>query len=183
MLVQAGPSEGNVVDAAQYMRSYLCHRRMLFAFIYSIIRDRDAAEDVFQDVTMVSFQKCAEFAEGTDFGAWLREIARLRVLKAREGIARAHVLLDPGAIDAVAAAHGRHAVKDWEDREAALRRCLERLPERSRRLVEFRYREALPFAAIAERIRSTANTVQVTLSKARKMLRECIEARLAGSGG
>jgi RNA polymerase sigma-70 factor (ECF subfamily) len=152
---------------------------MLFAFIYSIVRNRNTAEDCFQDVTMIAFQKCGEFQEGTDFGAWVREIARRRILKAREGAARAHVLLEPAAIDAVAAAHDRQPDGAWEEREAALRQCLERLPERSRRLVAFRYREALDFDAIAGRVQSTAGSIQVVLSKIRQTLRRCIESRLA----
>ncbi len=167
------------MDPTRYLQAFLLHRRMLFAFIYSIVRDRDAAEDCFQDVTMIAFQKCGGFQEGTDFGAWVREIARRRILKAREGAARAHVLLDPAAIDAVAAAHDRQPAGAWEEREAALLGCLDRIPERSRRLVEFRYREALGFDAIAGRIQSTAGSVQVVLSRIRQALRRCIEARLA----
>jgi RNA polymerase sigma-70 factor (ECF subfamily) len=167
------------MDRGQFLQAFLQQRQVLFSFIFSIVRGREAAEDIFQDVALIAFDKCATFQAGTDFGAWVREIARRRILKAREGASRRPVALDPEAIEAIAAAHERAEPESFREREKALERCLEQLPERHRLLVRYRYQELLGFEAIAERLRSTVNSVQVTLTKVRKALRRCAETRLA----
>lgn len=168
------------MDRPQFLQAFLQQRQVLFSFILSILRDRQAAEDVFQDVALIAFDKCAAFEAGTDFGAWVREIARRRILKARETQAiRKMVILEPEAIDAIAAAHDRARGEVWKDREKALEGCLNDLPERHRLIVQYRYKELLSFEAIAGRLQSTVNSIQVMLTKIRKALRRCAEAKLA----
>jgi RNA polymerase sigma-70 factor (ECF subfamily) len=167
------------VETERFFPLFLQHRRMLFGFIISIVRDRDAAEDVFQEVSAAGIERCGVFEEGTDFGAWLREIARRRILKARESRGPRLVALDEEAIDAIAAVHSRLDIAGWADRQDALRACMERLARHSRDLVTLRYRESLGFDDIAQRLRSSSNSVQVMLSKIRKTLHRCIEQRLA----
>lgn len=166
------------MDRSQFLTAFLQQRQVLFSFILSLVRDRNGAEDIFQDVALIAFDKCAAFQAGTDFRAWLREIARRRILKARESAHRKMVVLEPEAIDAIAAAHDRMAEESWQEREKALEGCLESLPERHQQIVAYRYREFLSFEAIADRLRSTSNSVQVMLTKIRKALRRCVEAKL-----
>ncbi|MBI3856038.1 MAG: RNA polymerase subunit sigma-70, partial [Planctomycetes bacterium] len=53
------------------------------------------------------------------------------------------------------------------------------LPERHRLIVQYRYKDLLSFEAIAGRLQSTVNSIQVMLTKIRKALRRCAEAKLA----
>lgn len=167
------------MEQSEFMREFLKSRKMLFGFIVSIVRDKEAAEDIFQDVSMIAFSKCATFQAGTDFGAWLREIGRRRILKARETHLRGAIILEPETIDAVAAAYDRRSEEKIVDREAALRECIRSLPERGRRLIEMRYQDAQSFESIARRVQSSVNSIQVTMTKIRKALRRCVEAKLA----
>jgi RNA polymerase sigma-70 factor (ECF subfamily) len=166
------------MDRSQFLQAFLQQRQSLFSFILSLMRDRDVAEDVFQDVALIAFDKCGEFQPGTDFRAWVREIARRRVLKAREMGGRRLVMLEPEAIDAVAAAHERVKEDVWHDREKALATCMQDLPERHRLIVTYRYRDLLAFDVIAQKLKSTSNSVQVMLTKIRKALRRCVEGKL-----
>jgi RNA polymerase sigma-70 factor (ECF subfamily) len=171
------------MDRPQFLQEFLRHRQILFSFILSIVRNRESAEDIFQDVALIAFDKCATFETGTDFGAWVREIARRRIMKARETAAvRKVVALEPEAIDAIAAAHERAGPEAWQDREKALENCLGKLPERQQQIVRWRYRDLLGFDLIAKKLQSTVNSVQVTLTKVRKALRRCAEATLAPHG-
>ena len=165
-----------------FMRNFLRSRKMLAGFIFSLVRDADAAEDIFQEVSLVALERYSSFREGTDFGAWVREIARRRVRKAWDELRRrSPVMLDPEAIDAVAVAYEGRAENNWDTREKALDKCLDKLTERARRIVEWRYRQSMAFEKIASELGSTANSVQVTLTRARKALRRCIEATAAGA--
>ena len=169
------------MDQERFLQAFLQHRSRLFGFIHSILRERDLTEDLLQDVAVVAFGKCATFQDGTDFGAWLREIARRCILKAREKGKRPLVLLEPEAIEAICLIHDRMTEDAWKERELALRGCVEKLTERGKQIIESRYGESLGFEEIASRYQTTANSVQVTLTKLRKALRRCVENQMAHS--
>ena len=166
------------MDKTEFLHAFLAQRQMLFGFVYSLLPDRDRAEDVFQDVAAIALEKCGVFEAGTNMGAWLREIARRRVMKAFGAADRRAVTLEPAAIDAIQQAHDRSEDGIWHERADALRTCLEKLPDRARAIVEMRYREFLGFSAIAERLASTVNSIRVTLSKIRKGLRQCVDSSM-----
>jgi RNA polymerase sigma factor (sigma-70 family) len=51
-----------------------------FGLILRLIRQRSAAEDVFQDTMMILFERLADFRGEAPLGAWLRQIAISRSL-------------------------------------------------------------------------------------------------------
>lgn len=63
------------------------------------------------------------------------------------------------------------------ERRAALAHCLQTLPERSRRVVELRYRDGLSRDAIAARTGLGVEGVKSLLDRVRRALGECIERR------
>jgi RNA polymerase sigma-70 factor (ECF subfamily) len=67
-------------------------------------------------------------------------------------------------------------------RGEALRRCLEHLPPRSRRLLALRYEKALRLGEIAREVGSTLDAVHKALARIRTRLQECVEQRLAAAG-
>lgn len=62
------------------------------------------------------------------------------------------------------------------EEQAALRRCLEQLPERSRRFIELHYELGVSSVEIASRMEMTADAVRRALFRLREQLRKCIEA-------
>jgi RNA polymerase sigma-70 factor (ECF subfamily) len=67
-------------------------------------------------------------------------------------------------------------------RQAALESCLERLPEKSRRLLTLRYAEDASVAEVATAVQSTVGAVRVMLFRIRNLLSHCIEEQLANEG-
>ena len=68
----------------------------------------------------------------------------------------------------------------WHDKEEtnALRRCLDRLPDKSRRLIELHYFVDLTSVDIAARMVMTAYAVRRALFRLRGQLRKCIQGVL-----
>jgi DNA-directed RNA polymerase specialized sigma24 family protein len=65
----------------------------------------------------------------------------------------------------------------------ALRDCLQTLTGRVARIVRHKYMQGLAAVEIAERVRMDAAAVRMALSRARQLLRGCVEKRLAMGGG
>jgi RNA polymerase sigma-70 factor (ECF subfamily) len=138
----------------------------------------EAADDVAQEAFVVAFGKLQTFERGTNFGAWVRTIARFLVSKElrreerRQRVLAKHVaeilLSDEAPVPDDAAAQAE-----------ALKRCLAELPERGRRLVQQRYSENLAPAVIASHEGRTANEVRQALFRLRAALHDCITRRLA----
>ena len=85
-------------------------------------------------------------------------------------------LLAPETIEALLRAYDRTDAA--ADRADALRACVERLPEKSRRLLELRYEDDLPCDEIAARVGSSIDAVYQNLSRIRGRLEECVRRRL-----
>jgi RNA polymerase sigma-70 factor (ECF subfamily) len=140
--------------------------------------DANRAEDVFQEVFLTVTRKAHDFDPNSNFLAWARSIARLKVLEACRASRGGPSLLEPEAIDALCEA-AEEPTEDWDERRQILARCLQKLAPRAREIVEMRYSvEQLSPPMIAQRLSWSVNAVHVALSRARKFLQECTRRRL-----
>lgn len=156
----------------------------LRAFVRSLGLRPDAADDVAQEAFVVAFEKLAVFERGTNFGAWLRTIARFLVSKERRREERRQRLIGDFVAGALAdETQATGSADAWAgeapERADALRHCLGTLPGHSRRLVQQRYFENVPPAVIASQQGRTANDVRQALFRLRAVLHDCIRRRLA----
>lgn len=76
----------------------------------------------------------------------------------------------------------RDAEPQYDDELAALRRCLDRLPDKSRELIDQYYFADQSAAAIGEHLGTRADTVCRAISRVREKLRECISQSLNREG-
>jgi len=165
---------------------FLAERHLLMAFIYGLVRDAGAAEDIFQETWL----KLAEAAEkGTpidDLGKWCRGVARNLLLHYwREKRSRT-VVTDSRIVDLAARAFDEQAAggRFGPARRQALIECVSSLPGNSRELVRLKYEQGLSVDAVAERVQRPYSGILMALSRVRKALAICVEKRLrlAGEG-
>lgn len=79
-------------------------------------------------------------------------------------------------------AEEREAPPRYQDEISVLRTCLQKLPEKSRELVELYYYNEIGTPQIAEQINMKADTVCRALSRVREKLRDCIEQSMNQGG-
>ncbi|MFN0080276.1 MAG: RNA polymerase sigma factor [Prosthecobacter sp.] len=70
----------------------------------------------------------------------------------------------------------------YEEEIGVLRSCLQKLPEKSRELVELYYYNDIGTPEIAEQVNMKADTVCRALSRVREKLRECIQQSMRQGG-
>ncbi len=163
----------------EVVRLLIEHRNSLFAFILAIVRDYDKAEDVLQEVSVVVCEASHQYQPGTNFGAWVREIARRRILASNRmasrlpvGLTDEHLqLLEVGFARADSKSSGRQRVD-------ALRHCLQTLTQTSRRLLHLRFASRFSHREIAEAVDRQPDSVRKSIYRSRQALRTCIERRL-----
>ncbi|MCE9532758.1 MAG: sigma-70 family RNA polymerase sigma factor [Planctomycetes bacterium] len=166
----------------EFMRLFLRHQSEIRAFIGSLVRDRHAREDVFQEVSLILWRQYETYDASRSFGAWARGIAANKVLQAYDKSVRTPVAFSPEAVQAILDAHDR-TEQDSPLQADALNRCIEHLPEKSRELLVLRYEQSLRLEVVAQRVKSTLHAVHMALSRIRTRLAECIEQRMKITGG
>lgn len=162
-----------------FLAQFLANRDGILAFILVMIRDRERAEEIFQEVSLVLWEKFESFRPGTSFGAWARQIAVYKIQNERRRLARAPVLLEPETMQNVAQAFDEtEAMGVDEDWKKALHHCLEKLSPASRRLMDLRYFQKLRHDQIAGQLGRTLAGVNSALCKIRVSLEGCMKGFL-----
>jgi RNA polymerase sigma-70 factor (ECF subfamily) len=161
----------------EFLTLFLKHQVVVRAFIGSLVRDRHARDDLFQEVALTLWNEFHRYDRSRSFAAWARGIAANKVLQRWHKDQRQPVPFAPEAIQAILDAYERNETSESLKAEA-LEACVEQLPEKSRLLLSLRYEQALKLGEIAARLRTTLDAVHKALSRLRDRLQECVEQRL-----
>ena len=149
------------------------------AYVYAVTRGHRETQDVIQEVWRVVCRKIGEYDERKPFRAWVLGITRLQVLKWRQGVARSREVLAPDILELLAATAAEER-QELDLRRQYLLKCLERLPDNSRNILHMKYFDGLKSVMIAARLNRSLAAVEMTLVRVRRVLRQCIEEKIAG---
>jgi RNA polymerase sigma-70 factor (ECF subfamily) len=156
---------------------FVAERHSLMGFIYGMVRDLPAAEDIFQEV-WIRLAEAEERAEPiADPVKWCRGVAKNLILHHWRAQRLAKVRPDSELLDLVEQALNEHD-DEWSGRKQVLLECIERLPEKSKSLLQLKYNEGLSFAAMAERLKHSVDSLKMALVRVRRMLQECVQRKL-----
>lgn len=164
---------------AEFVRLLTRNSSQIYGFILMLSVNRSDAEDVFQETSVVLWEKFDSYQPGTDFRAWACRIAFFKVQSHRRASGRLRILSDD-AFEAVAA----DALAFAEDRDLrgeALAECLEKLAERDRRLLEQKYFVQLSTAQIAEQMSQSTHSIYRSLTRIHGQLLNCMKRSLASN--
>ena len=164
--------------SAEFVQLFTHHQRRLFLYILSQVPNPIEAEEVLQETNVVIWSKFSQFREGTNFLAWVSQIATFEVMKYRTRKKRSRLHFSDEFLETVS----REALErsdEFEQRRAALVECLAKLRAMDRKLIEQRYAPGEKGKHVAERMGRPANSVYQSLGRIRKFLMECIQRRLA----
>lgn len=158
----------------------------LYAYMAALAGDPAVAEEAFQELGLCVMREAARGTEPDNVAAWLRGLARNRVMDRFRTLARqrGHERRFDDLAAAVDLAFDEHADEPAFDEGDAgrLRTCLQKLAPRARQLIDQRYQHGHDSARIASDLGWSANAVKVALSKARKALGECLQRLRAQAG-
>ncbi len=166
----------------EFLGLLLRHQNELRVFVGALVRDVHACDDLLQEIALVLWREFERYDRSRSFGAWARGVAAKKLLQRWEKLGRIPIPFSPEAIRAIVDAFERREPQAGPQAET-LRSCLERLPPRSRRLVDLRYQEAQGLAAIAQQTNSSLDAVHKALVRIRQQLRECVQQRLVELNG
>lgn len=175
------PRPGTVDDRNErFIQELTGHQNALFFYLVSLLGDVHEARNVLQETNLVLWRRSAEFADGSDFGAWSRTVAHYQVLAYLRDKKRDRHVFDADLLSRIAAR--TPPAKDAETRRVALRTCLAELPDHLRVMIGQRYGAGTTIQELTKRLGKSESAVKMALARIRQRLMDCIEKRLAAEG-
>jgi len=160
---------------------FVRHQQAVLGYVLSIEPNFADAEDIVQEVFLAVSRKAQMWSAGTDFFAWVCAVARYETLHFQRTRARRTARLDEDVVELLHAA-GTLDEFQRQHRVDVLRRCLRRLAPRAKELVWRRYHGAQMPEQIASGVGWSVNSVRVALTRARRVLRDCMERQFSAGG-
>jgi RNA polymerase sigma-70 factor (ECF subfamily) len=149
---------------------------MLRGYLAGQLYNLAEADDLAQEVFIAAWRDLAGFRRGEDFGAWLRGIARNRLLahfRSQQRRANAVERFQAEVARIAEQELDTAAENDESGRFDRLLHCISRLPEKLRRVVHAGLDGARP-AALAEELLTTVPAIYQLHYRANQLLRECM---------
>ena len=162
----------------EFVRLYVAHERCLYGFIFALVNDWSATEDILQETAQIMWSKFDDFQSGTNFAAWSLRIARYQVMDYRKRCRRTGIF-DAQLVEDLAQQTQDYVLREATKRHEALKRCLEKLTKRDRHLVELRYQLDTTVKDIAARLGWHTKSVYRSLQRIRTNLFRCVQRTVA----
>lgn len=157
-------------------------QRQLYAYILTLLADRNQADDVLQETNLVLWEKADEYTPGTSFMAWATRVAYFQVMAHFKRNKRDRLRLSDTVIEEVAQLAARQQPL-LDIRCRAMHDCVAKLTEEDRDLIHRRYMGDQKADVIAGQVGRTAAAVRQALYRIRSGLLRCIEKTLSRASG
>ena len=161
-------------QTASFVELMTRYQGRLYGYALTLTGNSDSANDILQETNVVLWKQWREFEPGSNFKAWAFRIAHFQFMAHRQRMLRDRVLYSDDLLASLAE-ESKKLDDRFEERSAALGRCLSRIPARSQEAIRMRYAEGLGVGELAEKMDLTANAVSQILFRARRWLIDCVK--------
>jgi len=166
----------------QFLRLYVECEESLRGYVRSLLPTLEDAREVMQNTATVLWKKYDQLDDPKNFRRWAFGVARFEVLSYRRDKARdRHVFSEELLVQL--AGEAEKISEQTMDEIRVLKKCLSKLPEKQRALVNEAYSEQIKINEIAKREGRSAMSVYKVLHRARMALADCVENTLQAEGG
>jgi RNA polymerase sigma-70 factor (ECF subfamily) len=161
------------------------HDRWLRTAVLARLGERQAVDEVMQDVALAALAQRTALDDASKIGPWLYRVAVRQTLLYRRRRGRQHRLFDryawvrgvPGNGDAESTATATADPLEWlllDERRSLVREALGRLPPRDTLILLLKYTEDWSYHALATHLGVAESAVETRLHRARRRLREAL---------
>jgi RNA polymerase sigma-70 factor, ECF subfamily len=154
--------------------------KQLFSYILALVWNVQDAEDLYQQTAMTLWSKFDSFQPGTDFPRWAFATARLLTSNFQRTQRRHKEFLTPDLAATLADKQAALPADACDAMGDALVKCMDRLSQPDRHLVQLCYGEEQSIKEIADRIGRPAQSTYNSLFRIRRALFDCIRQAISG---
>jgi RNA polymerase sigma-70 factor (ECF subfamily) len=176
------PTENQVGSTIDWGQAWIQHRGWLATVIRSRLADREAAEDVLQEVAVAAIGQRTRPTDPSKVAPWLYRVALRKVINHHRATGRQRRLLE----GAIRAGRGDEHVKELEpgawmikgEETHTVVSGLQHIDPQDRQLLLLKYTEGWGYQELSDHLGISLKTVEYRLLKARRALRASIQSTL-----
>ncbi|MCK4999431.1 MAG: sigma-70 family RNA polymerase sigma factor [Anaerohalosphaera sp.] len=160
-------------ESADFLRLLMDNQHQIYTYILKRVPSSSDADDIMQEVAIVLWEKFDQFQLGTNFMGWASTIAHNKILSLIRKNRNSRVYFSTETIEIL----GSYASGDRQDKEAmgdVLKKCMSKLPEKDRSLLQMRYNTGTTIKALAGRIGRPVHGLYSSLARIHNMLVKCV---------
>ena len=171
------PQEGSA-RASEFVPLITSNTRRIYTYLLTLVPNRADAEEIFQEVCLLLWERFDEFEPGSHFGAWACRIAYFKVLKFWERDRQRPALFSDSVIEVL---HEEViAMDDSADLEyQALAECFKKLSQGDREMIALRYSNEGAPQRLATILHRPVKSIYRSLERIHFALLECVTRRMA----
>ncbi len=167
------PSEQPEIDWTAALNQ---HHRWLRTVVYARVGERQAVDEVMQEVALAAVEQRRPIADASKVRPWLYRLAVVQSLLYRRRQGRQRKLVDRyrqrGHVSDVAATADPLQWLLSDERRKTIRQALEQLTPRDKELLLLKYTEDWTYRQIADHLGISHSAVEARLHRARQRMRE-----------
>ncbi len=172
------------VDTSSFMRNYMAAQQSLYASIRAAGFSVTDADDVLQDVAVKLFESYASYNQERPFLPWALVVTKHAIYNTfRYNKVRSKMIVNSEVCQQIGDIINdelTNSCSKLEQEKEYLQCCMDELPEKSRTMISMRYFDEQGVKDIAEILGKTYASVNMTLSRIRSKLMDCVAARMSG---
>ncbi|MBI1246685.1 sigma-70 family RNA polymerase sigma factor [bacterium] len=162
----------------RFLREFACHEEAIRAYVRRLVPTRCDADDIFQEIAIVLWEKLDEFRQEENFRSWAFGIARYKVLSWLRDKGRRRMVLDADVIELIAEESEREDPY-LEMQRKAFDSCFDKIPAEHQQLMTAAYQPNVTIQELAATSGRTKAGFYQWLYRMRQMLLECIQRTIA----
>ncbi|HOW60479.1 MAG TPA: RNA polymerase sigma factor [Candidatus Moranbacteria bacterium] len=178
-------SDNDLVSSIQeeenFKELFSRYRKKLFIYIFHLVRNKEEAEDVLQNVFSKMYKNINNFDTSRKFSSWIYRIAHNETINFLKQKNRRHLVswddITKSKDKLDLAYNGEIIEEKWEHLEIVreIDRALKKLPEKYQQVLKLRYFQEYSYEDIGHLLKKPVNTIGTLINRAKKKLLEVVE--------
>jgi RNA polymerase sigma-70 factor, ECF subfamily len=148
------------------------------AYVFAAVSQFQEAEDIVQQVALTVARRFSEYDRERSFVAWTLWIAKSRIIDFYRKRDREKRFFSDHLLEKLADTFSSSSIVPNEKR-VALEKCIDRLPEKSRQMLQLRYADGKKIGQVASVLQKSAGVIRMTLYRIRNLLADCVRIETA----
>jgi RNA polymerase sigma-70 factor, ECF subfamily len=166
-----------------YKELFSRYQRKLFSYIYHLVRSKDEAEDILQNVFSKTYKNIKNFDTSRKFSSWIYRIAHnesvnfIKRKSKRYTVSWEDVTTSKDKLDT--ASNDKPQEDEWLQQEITkeITEAIKKLPKRYQQVLMLRYFQEQSYEDIGKMLGKPVNTIGTLINRAKKKLLEVVKGQ------
>lgn len=167
----------------EFMGLLVQNQSQIRSYIACMVPNRNDCDDVLQETLSEMWHKFDEYEDGTNFRAWGVAIARFKILSHQRKYKASKLHFNSDTLKLLEKETKANSEQSFmQDQKTILRQCLEKLSNKEKRYLSYRYKEQLTFQGIADHFGISMQGAYKAISLIHARLLKCMQLDMKEKG-